>query len=177
MKLPKTIEKLCMPAKVYLFLTVISTLMYVGMMVNAEQEKHPEANIDVHAYTLAGLFFKLAFAVVWVVFLNYLCSKGHQGWAWFFLVMPIILMTFFIILTTFAVAYVTGGMAAHGQKIQALTGNHAQLRDTVQTHPAPLAPPTHLEPPATNHLNPFSAQEGFTGLDGIDVDLEPYSPF
>ena len=174
MKLLNTVEKLCMPAKVYLLLTVISTLMYVGMMVKAETDKHPESKINVHTYTLAGLFFKLAFAIIWVVFLNYLCSKGHKGWAWFFLVMPIILMTFFIILTTFAVAYVTGGMLAHGQTLQELKGHQDLLQDTIHQQDTPLPPEDHHDKPLTNNKphaskNPF---EGFSDMVGEDYGEE-----
>jgi hypothetical protein len=93
-----------MPAKIYLFLTVISTLVYLGAMAHANHEK-PTENIQVHSYTYMGLFTQLTFAVLWVVFLNYLCSKGYEKWSWFFLMMPIILMAFMIIMMTFLISY------------------------------------------------------------------------
>ena len=111
MKIPKSVMNLCMPAKIYLGLTLISTLCYIGMMFHAESERKTE-HVDVHTYTYLGLFMKLAFAIVWVVFLNYLCSKGHTRWAWFFLVMPFILMAFFVIMAMFVVSY-TVGIARH----------------------------------------------------------------
>jgi len=124
MKIPKSVMNLCMPAKIYLGLTLISTLCYLGMMFHAESERKTE-NVDVHTYTYLGLFMKLAFAIVWVVFLNYLCSKGHTRWAWFFLVMPFILMAFFVIMTMFVVSY-SVGMATHmTNQVNDLKDQHA----------------------------------------------------
>lgn len=124
MKIPKSVMNLCMPAKIYLGLTLISTLCYIGMMFHAESERKTE-HVDVHTYTYLGLFMKLAFAIVWVVFLNYLCSKGHTRWAWFFLVMPFILMAFFVIMTMFVVSY-TVGIARHvNNTVNDLKDQHA----------------------------------------------------
>ena len=124
MKIPKSVMNLCMPAKIYLGLTLFSTLCYLGMMFHAESERKTE-HMDVHTYTYLGLFMKLAFAIVWVVFLNYLCSKGHTRWAWFFLVMPVILMAFFVIMTMFVVSYSVGVMTHVNNQVKDLKDQHA----------------------------------------------------
>ena len=124
MKIPKSVMNLCMPAKIYLGLTLFSTLCYLGMMFHAESERKTD-HVDVHTYTYLGLFMKLAFAIVWVVFLNYLCSKGHTRWAWFLLVMPFVLMAFFVIMTMFVVSYSVGMMKHVNNQVKDLKDQHA----------------------------------------------------
>ena len=99
-------SKVCTPAQVYLVMTLLSTIYYVVMMVEADNKQDAEGKrLDVHMYTFVGLFFKLLFAVLWFVFLNYLCKNGHTRMAWFFLLLPVVLMIFLLILGSFFLAY------------------------------------------------------------------------
>ena len=129
MKIPKAVMNLCTPAKIYLGLTLVSTMCYLGLMFHAEGERNTE-RVDVHTYTYLGLFMKLAFAIVWVVFLNYLCSKGHTRWAWFFLLMPFILMAFFVIMTMFVVTYSLGMMSHLNNQMKDLKDQHSTDMDS-----------------------------------------------
>ena len=57
MKLPKAISKLCMPAKVYLVLAMISLIIYFVSMINVHEtvlEAEPEGE-GIHHYTFIGL--------------------------------------------------------------------------------------------------------------------------
>ena len=124
MKLPKVVMKLCLPAKIYLALAVISTLYYVAMMIDADGKKHPDSKVQVHTYTMVGLLFKGFFAVFWVVFLNYLCSTGHRRMAWLFLFLPLILMAIIMVLMTFTLAYISSAMDSQHHKMDRLTSDH-----------------------------------------------------
>ena len=136
--MPKILTSLCTPAKIYAFLALISVIIYISMMVEADDKN--ESDVDVHAYTIVGTGLKVAFSLVWIVFLNYLCKKGHGNWAWFFLVMPILLMLFMIIGILFAVSYTVGAAQAGQRKIgdlqdsaQGLTMNQGSMMDQMNS--------------------------------------------
>ena len=111
----KFVSGLCTPAKVYLFITLLSTVFYVVMMMEADHKKDSDSDVVVHNYTMMGLFFKLLFATLWLVFLNYLCKNGHTRMAWFFLLLPVVFMIFMLILGSFFLAYIMG---SHGAAIK-----------------------------------------------------------
>jgi hypothetical protein len=124
-KMPKMLTSLCTPAKIYAFLALISVLFYISMMVEADDKN--ESDVDVHKYTILGTGLKVAFSIVWIVFLNYLCKKGHGNWAWFFLFMPILLMLFMVVGLMFAVSYTVGAAQAGQKKLGYLRGSTHDL--------------------------------------------------
>ena len=67
------IKKLCEPAKIYLVVTVIFIVLSVFNGISA-----------------LTLLVKAAFALIWTLVLNWLCSKGFSGLAWIIVVMPFI---------------------------------------------------------------------------------------
>lgn len=144
MKSMKSVSKyvfgLCTPAKVYLFLTLLSTVFYVVMMVEADQKKDTDSDLVVHNYTLMGLFFKLLFATLWLVFLNYLCKIGHTRMAWFFLLLPVVFMIFMLLMGSFFMAYI---LSSHGVAVQKM--KEAQQAPSSQAQqvavPSPPMPP------------------------------------
>ena len=75
-------KKLCEPAKLYLLFTVIFIVMAVF-----------------NGITALTVIVKFAFALIWTLVLNWLCSKGFSGLAWIIVLMPFI----FLFLTVFAV--------------------------------------------------------------------------
>ena len=111
--MPKYFTRLCTPAKIYAVLALLSVILYVSMMNDADKKN--ESDIDVHRYTVIGVTCKVVFSIVWVLVLNYLCKKGHGNWAWFLLLMPIFLM---VMGTMFMVSYTMGATQAQvaGQK-------------------------------------------------------------
>lgn len=116
--LPKMLSKVCTPAKIYLFLTLLSTIFYVVMMVEADTQKDSDNELQVHRYTFMGLFFKLLFATLWFVFLNYLCKNGHTHMAWFFLLLPVVFMIFMLILGSFFMAYIVSSQGTALKKMK-----------------------------------------------------------
>ena len=81
------IKKLCEPAKIYLVVTVIFIVLSVFNGISA-----------------LTLLVKAAFAVIWTLFLNWLCSKGFSGLAWIIILMPFI----FLLLAMFTTMDVVG---------------------------------------------------------------------
>ena len=112
------LSKVCTPAKIYLFLTLLSTIFYVVMMVEADTQKDSDNELQVHKYTFMGLFFKLLFATLWFVFLNYLCKNGHTRMAWFFLLLPVVFMIFMLILGSFFMAYIVSSQGTALKKMK-----------------------------------------------------------
>jgi len=134
----KFVFGLCTPAKVYLFITLLSTVFYVVMMMEADHKKDIDSDIVVHNYTMMGLFFKLLFATLWLVFLNYLCKNGHTRMAWFFLLLPVVFMIFMLILGSFFLAYIMG---SHGAAIKKMTEAQKQAASSqVQQIAVPSSP-------------------------------------
>jgi len=64
--------KLCMPALVYLVLALIGVFMTMR---------------DTGIMSGVG---SLIFVGLWTWFLNYLCTKGHEGISWFLVFLPLI---------------------------------------------------------------------------------------
>jgi hypothetical protein len=68
-------NSLCDPAKLYFVLVFISILMslFKGMPMMAA-------------------LMQIVFAFFWVIVLNWICSKGYQGFSWFLVLLPFIIM-------------------------------------------------------------------------------------
>jgi hypothetical protein len=109
MKLPSEITKLCMPAKVYLFLSLISVLFYLISMFNINTtivSADPEGD-GVHNYTMMGLLLKLFFTILWVLLLNYICKfKYGKKIAWFIVLLPFFFMGLMLIGVMCAVSFI-----------------------------------------------------------------------
>tara|TARA_B100001093_G_scaffold514467_1_gene588557 strand:- start:6202 stop:6672 length:471 start_codon:yes stop_codon:yes gene_type:complete len=88
------------------------------MMVEADTQKDSDNELQVHKYTFMGLFFKLLFATLWFVFLNYLCKNGHTRMAWFFLLLPVVFMIFMLILGSFFMAYIVSSQGTALKKMK-----------------------------------------------------------
>tara|TARA_Y100001970_G_C14148783_1_gene811432 strand:+ start:233 stop:682 length:450 start_codon:yes stop_codon:yes gene_type:complete len=110
MKLPSVINKLCLPAKVYLFLSIISIILYLVSMSNVNDtiiEAEPEGN-GVNQYTFHGLIINIIFTIVWVFVLNYICGfKYGKKIAWFIVLLPFFFMGLMLIGLMCAVSFIS----------------------------------------------------------------------
>jgi hypothetical protein len=59
-----------------------------------------------HHYTLMGLVCKMAWHVLFLLFLDYLCRKGHKTVAWGILFLPFILMLLIMILLMYLFSFI-----------------------------------------------------------------------
>ena len=110
MKLPSVINKLCLPAKVYLFLSLISIILYLISMFNAHEtiKKADPEETGLHNYTLGGLGVKVLFTVFWIYVLNYICQfKYGKKIAWFIVLLPFFFMGLMLIGLMCAVSFIS----------------------------------------------------------------------
>ena len=107
--IPPVISKLCMPAKVYLVLSLISIVLYLVSMFNVNNtvlEAEPEGE-GIHHYTLGGLIIKIIFTILWIYILNYICQfKYGKKIAWFIVLLPFFFMGLMLIGLLCAVSFI-----------------------------------------------------------------------
>lgn len=82
------LKKLCLPAKIYLAILIITVIVAVFQGVG-----------------IAIILFKIVFGLIWTWLLNWICSKGYTNLSWVILLLPYVLM-FLIIATTIEVVNV-----------------------------------------------------------------------
>ena len=109
MKLPSVINKLCLPAKVYLFLSLISIVLYMISIYNVHDtviEADPDGD-GVEQYTVHGLLLNIIFTIVWVVVLNYICGfKYGKKIAWFIVLLPFFFMGLMLVGVMCALSFI-----------------------------------------------------------------------
>lgn len=96
-KLPKlTIGgyKICTPVYVYLFISIVSFLMMIGMNMSGS----------------SILVFVLK-VLIWSFILNLICKSGYVNVSWFLVLLPFILMFIFIVFFTTGMALEAGRVA------------------------------------------------------------------
>jgi len=109
-KIPKHLGGLCAPSKIYAVLAIISCVVYVFAMMNADSSSALfDSSVGAHGYTVMGLLFKSAFSVIWIIFLNYICKTFKQNGttiSWVILLLPLFFFMFAMFLMLFAVSQV-----------------------------------------------------------------------
>ncbi len=96
MQLSKIIKELCQPAYVYFILSSIGLIFYI-YIITAYSSK-----IDISNYTKGGLITNIIITIFWIFLLNEICKipKTGKKLAWFFVLLPFIIVAFVIIGTT-----------------------------------------------------------------------------
>jgi hypothetical protein len=79
---------LCGPSLLYLIIGIISIVMMIY------------SKTDMKTVAMKGLFI-----AIWTWFLNFLCSKGHEGISWFLVILPFVVMA----LAVLAMSNIIGG--------------------------------------------------------------------
>lgn len=102
-RLGKYIKSLCTPAYIYFILAVISTIIYIYTMLTSSDN---EDDVIRHHYTVMGLVCKIAWHTLFLLFLDYLCRKGHKTVAWGILFLPFILMFLIMILLMYLFSFI-----------------------------------------------------------------------
>tara|TARA_B100000900_G_C20401021_1_gene642753 strand:- start:325 stop:831 length:507 start_codon:yes stop_codon:yes gene_type:complete len=86
---PKTIEKLCQPALLYLILNGIGLVIYFFMMLKVNSKVN-----GLQTYTMMGFILNLIIIICVVYILDKLCNyKLGKNVAWFIALFPFIVMT------------------------------------------------------------------------------------
>lgn len=108
-KVPQIIAELCRPAQFYLFLSLISVVLYVLSMYNIHDTilKAEPNSEGIHHYTYTGLFIKIVFTILWIYILNYICKfKYGKKIAWFIVLLPFFFMGLMLIGTMCALSFI-----------------------------------------------------------------------
>jgi hypothetical protein len=66
------------------------------------------SKVDMQTVAMKGLF-----VIIYTWFLNFLCSKGHQGISWFLVILPFVVMALFIL----AMSNIIGGKLAQKKEM------------------------------------------------------------
>lgn len=101
----KTFNKLCQPAQLYLFISLLSIL---ALAVQNGNNKHKntycagsfKCNTPISKWIMVAI--QLIYVLFWTVILDSLCKNGYKNISWFLVLIPYIL--FFIILAFFMLA-------------------------------------------------------------------------
>ena len=73
--------KICMPALVYLILSVISLLMMIF-----------------NDFKIVATLINIIFIIIWTWILNLICSAGYEWLSWVFVLLPFVIMLILILL-------------------------------------------------------------------------------
>jgi len=93
MTIGNRLTSLCFPAQVYFIISIISILGILSQnAMNSDRyrigiysAKSPIKNIWFFTFKIIGV-------LLWTFILNFLCDSGLKGVAWFFVLLPIVLM-------------------------------------------------------------------------------------
>lgn len=91
--LENRIRSLCTPAQVYFFISMISILGIISQNAMASDSyrvgmytvQSPVSNFWFFSMKVIGI-------LIWTLILNYMCNSGWKDVAWFFVLLPIIVM-------------------------------------------------------------------------------------
>jgi hypothetical protein len=86
---------LCSPALLYLIIALMSIISMIY------------SKTDMQTVAMKGLF-----VIIYTMFLNFLCSKGHEGISWFLVILPFVVMALAIV----AMSNIIGGKIAAQRK-------------------------------------------------------------
>ena len=108
-KLVSSVSKLCSPAKFYLALSAISTIIYIFSMISTHNtllDIEPTGG-GIHHYTLTGLVIQIIFIILWVMILNYICQfKYGKKISWFIVLLPFFFMALALVGLFTAVSFI-----------------------------------------------------------------------
>lgn len=92
------VQSLCTPALVFF---VISVLSLFGMIFDNLENTHTYCvgNVSCNVANTSMIFiFEILFLVFWTWLLNFICSRGYPGVAWFILLLPYILILLVVLM-------------------------------------------------------------------------------
>ena len=84
----------CAPAIVFAAMSVLKIAAVLYQMFAGSYNLVPvaeETKKKMTTFNVSTLLYLIVWTVVWMWVILKLCSSGHTGWAWFFVILPIIL--------------------------------------------------------------------------------------
>jgi len=143
-QIPDIISKLCLPAQVYLVLSLISLILYLVSMFDVNNkvlEVEPEGE-GIHHYTSGGLVIKIIFTILWIYLLNYICQfKYGKKIAWFIVLLPFFFMGLMLIGLLCAVSFIA--LQTDKNKVLQKKLNRSDGSDAKKFAPGPVIDSTN----------------------------------
>jgi hypothetical protein len=92
------LNKLCSPAQLYLFLTLLALIIMVFQNNGTYENVLCVGNYECHnsPNKMALVFVKLIYIAFWTFILNLMCRGGYKNLAWFLVLFPILLSSFLL---------------------------------------------------------------------------------
>jgi hypothetical protein len=92
------VQSLCTPALVFFVISVVS--LFVMIFDNLENtHTYCIGNVSCNVANTSMIFiFEILFLVFWTWLLNFICTRGYSGVAWFILLFPYILLFMVVLL-------------------------------------------------------------------------------
>ena len=89
----KTVNKLCLPAQIYLGISSLSILALLLQNIG-QQNKYciGSLNADLPCNNMTVFVFKVMYVLVWTWILQKLCSRGYKSVSWLLVLLPFVLM-------------------------------------------------------------------------------------
>ena len=87
---------LCSPALLYFIIGIIGIVTMIYSKTNMQT-----------------VVMKALFIAIWTWFLNFLCSKGHEGISWFLVILPFVVMALAIV----AISNIIGGKISQNKEM------------------------------------------------------------
>ena len=78
-------NNLCLPAQIYLLLSVITIVLII---FGIDRNKSDKLHNDTTFHLLLSLLIKIIVISLWVTLLNWLCKNNHTTIAWIILLFP-----------------------------------------------------------------------------------------
>jgi len=93
MSILKTINKLCLPAQIYLGISALSILALFFQNIG-QQNKYciGKVNTTLPCNNMTVFVFKILYVFVWTWILQKLCSRGYKSVSWLLVLLPFVLM-------------------------------------------------------------------------------------
>lgn len=93
MAFPKSLGELCLPAQIYLAISVIGIIIALFQNIGNPSDKYNLGTICCRVPNSALMFIlKIILILFWTWILNLMCKDGHAEIAWFLVLLPFILL-------------------------------------------------------------------------------------
>ena len=93
MLVPASILGLCMPSKIYFFISVVGILMILLQNLGSNDTQYDLGCFSCDVPSKAIVFIvKILYVLFWTWILNLICKDGHSGVSWLLVLLPFILM-------------------------------------------------------------------------------------
>jgi hypothetical protein len=93
MLVPASMRKLCMPSKIYLFISMVGIFMILIQNLGSSSSQYDLGCYSCDVPSKAIVFIvKILYVLFWTWILNLICKDGYSSISWLLVLLPFILM-------------------------------------------------------------------------------------